>query len=572
MPWFSLWWMLSGDDPQTNAAKVALGALADEARLQALAQELLPGLEERAGRRFLRVPRVRLLSRDDAVTTLRAEHAAVDPNLTDADLRAIGDKLYASLSTASGLYVGGLQEIVINRDALSRMSKGHDPEVVEALTRCVLGHELAHALQDQHLGLDAVPLPSDLKLLWAEGQAEWLSDEECPPAVQRAGASLPSLYDPKIKEDVWPYVFGAHAARLTAEVHGVEAIWAALAGGSPDRASMDTLLHTSLSPSWRDPAVLRPLLTPLERPSLGHPRESHLFPPSALGVFTPDEAPRLADPVLTESSGVANYQITLVRGRGAGATLGGAFLAARCRALDQGIKDRGDDLFILLAFTMTGYYGPGARLTRVETALKEGADAACAVKFNFATGHYYELWVSRGQQLAGGTLFARDVWAADLKKLTRAVQGALNLPMDDAAPDVSQHPAMLALKPTAAPVAEGFSPVYLERAFFIMARRGDEADCSLAEAVAERYGEFEALGAEARGYVYACALEVGDLTAAAAHLPPPEDVAITPVSLLIWHIKGLQDAGRAKEAKALAEGRCPLYAPTERSFCLAAAR
>jgi hypothetical protein len=180
--------------------------------------------------------------------------------------------------------------------------------------------------------------------------------------------------------------------------------------------------------------------------------------------------------------------------------------------------------------------------------------------------------VSQGAQLAGGTLFAREVWAADLNKLTRAVAEALAVPLDDTPPDVSQHPTMRALKPPAEPLAQGWSPAYIERAFTLLALRDQLADCSLAPALSSLYGQFEAQGAEAKAYAYTCALEAGDLSAAAAHLPPPEDVANLPVSTLIQHLKLLRSAGRARDAQALADARCPLYAATERSFCLAAAR
>ena len=566
-----LLWLLSGDDAKLQASREALSALADESRLRAMAAELVPALEKRAGRRFLQVPRVRLLSRDDILTTYRTELAALDPGLTEAELETIIARRYAELGVASGVYDTGLQEILLNRDAVSRMTRGLDPEVVTGLTRCLLGHELVHALQDQHLGLTSLTLPADLRLLWVEGQAEWLAEEVCPEGIERGG-SRPSLYDPEIKEELWPYVFGANAARLAAEVHGVEAIWAALAGRSPSRVAMDALLSASQSPSWRDPKILRPMLAPLERPRIDHLRLSLWWSPSLLGPFTPYDDPRVADPMISETVGVSPYQIMLLRGRGAGTALGGAFVTARCRTLDQGIRVRGEDLFIFLGFTMTGYEGPGARLPRVEAELEAEGDAACAVKFNLNTGHYYELWVSQGAQLAGGTLFAREAWASDLKKLTQAVAEALAVPLDDTPPDVSQHPTMRALTPPAEPLATGWSPTYLERAFLLMPRQWASPNCSLAEALAPHYGQFEALGGEAQVFVYVCAAEAGDLDALDAHLPPTQATSITPLAALVRHLQLLRDAGRAKDAKALAEARCPLYAPTERSFCLAAAR
>lgn len=572
MFWLGLWWMLSEEDPELESSKRALVTLSDEARLRFIAETIAPGLEARAGRRFLTLPRVRLLSRDDALTTLEAEHLAINPSLTEDELHALRREVYASLSLASAVYDTGLQEIVINRDAILRLSGGRGAAVVDGLVRCAIGHELTHALQDQHLGLEALTLPEDLRGLWVEGHAEWLSETSCPASAQRAGAANPSLYDPDVPEPLWPYVFGAHAARLTAEAHGVEAIWSALAGRSPDRAAMNALLTASRAPGWSDPSVLRPLLAPLERDHIDHMRERALLSPGQLSAFTPDEAPALADPMLSESTGVANYQITLMRGRASGEASAEEFVSSRCRVLDQGVKDRGDGLPLFLAFTMTGYWGPGARLARVEEALLERADGACAAKFNFNTGHYYELWVSRGQRLAGGVMFASEVWAADLKKLTRAVEGALDLSIDEEDPDVSQHPTMRALTPPAERAGLGWSTAYLERAALLILAGHAPADCAMSDAIAPRYHEFEDFGAEAQAFVYLCAVEAGNLTAAAAHLPPPDRAELVPVATLIQHIRRLRDGGRAKDALALAESRCPAYAPTERAFCLAAAR
>lgn len=126
-----------------------------------LVREILPLVEQAAGKKFLRTPRVKVCRRAEMVKSLRAD---LTPQMRLV-AGLIGDKkaraaMAANLAEAMGaamLGKYGVQDKVLylpagNVRPLLKLMKV-DPKLTRPLLKLIVAHELTHALQDQHIDL-----------------------------------------------------------------------------------------------------------------------------------------------------------------------------------------------------------------------------------------------------------------------------------------------------------------------------------------------------------------------------------------------------------------------------------
>ena len=140
----------------------AAGQTSERQDLEAMVAELIPVVEQQAGRQFLSEPELVLADRHILAKVLYDEQIHLLRNLVSLDeeeARASAARTSTNLSSAFDGKYGFLDKklYVVSdgiRQALSR--HGVSEDLVRPVIQIVLAHELTHALQDQHADLDAV--------------------------------------------------------------------------------------------------------------------------------------------------------------------------------------------------------------------------------------------------------------------------------------------------------------------------------------------------------------------------------------------------------------------------------
>ena len=132
-------------------------AAMDEARLNAMVRELVPVVEKVSGLAFDEVPFVRMGRRTDLQRIVQHEAGStfdvMYPNapewMRESFIRDMqGDGI-------AGKYALQERILLVSPDAMARMASkvDDDPLALDHVTRLILAHEMAHALQDQHSGI-----------------------------------------------------------------------------------------------------------------------------------------------------------------------------------------------------------------------------------------------------------------------------------------------------------------------------------------------------------------------------------------------------------------------------------
>ena len=125
----------------------------DRLDLSAMADAIVPQLEEATGRPFLQVPRIEVVSREDLY------HRVLMGQLATRELMGLGPFGPAELQTwmdltsnAIGFYTYADRQIFLVTSGAEELYENFIvPEDLERpLIECVLAHELVHALQHQY--------------------------------------------------------------------------------------------------------------------------------------------------------------------------------------------------------------------------------------------------------------------------------------------------------------------------------------------------------------------------------------------------------------------------------------
>jgi len=134
-------------------------ATLDEETLNAVVAELIPLVEEAAGRKFATPPHGRLARTSDLEAILEAEFMQVTASLYDAPewvLRNLAEQSRASAPGVVGKYGIQTRVLYLAPDAVAPIGAqlGAEQGGADAVARLVLAHELTHALQSEVMSWD----------------------------------------------------------------------------------------------------------------------------------------------------------------------------------------------------------------------------------------------------------------------------------------------------------------------------------------------------------------------------------------------------------------------------------
>ncbi len=259
-------------------AALAYGQAVDVRVATAMVSDLVPQVERRTGRTFVRVPEVDIDTRAALRARLLRAPVRMDfaANLgrTDEPYRASSDQVERVehlVVNAMALYASQDETVYLVEENLQEIGRSLKlaEQTLRPLLRCVLVHELVHALQHQYgvQGEDDADLERG-RLALREGHAEHVAAEYCAdveaPATGRLldaasgielEASLPADGAAAV------YSWGRRLAESLAE-HDL--VWPAMVGPAPSWSAIVDAIRPTHSPGWRSGDPLRAALGRLE--------------------------------------------------------------------------------------------------------------------------------------------------------------------------------------------------------------------------------------------------------------------------------------------------------------------
>ncbi|MFT6143332.1 MAG: hypothetical protein ACJATT_004166 [Myxococcota bacterium] len=158
MKWIAIGGLLiAGCVKKPVSTVLAMPADLDEAHLNAVVRELVPLVEAAAGVRFKEVPFVRLGRKSDLDRIVRNEAGATYDALSPDAPDWLRDRFIRDAGSAgvAGKYALTERILLVAPDAMARVAShvDGDPLALDHVTRLVLAHEMAHALQDQQFAI-----------------------------------------------------------------------------------------------------------------------------------------------------------------------------------------------------------------------------------------------------------------------------------------------------------------------------------------------------------------------------------------------------------------------------------
>ncbi|MEN0068466.1 MAG: hypothetical protein AAGA48_40470 [Myxococcota bacterium] len=232
--------------------------------LDATVAHLIPQIEAIAGRPFGTPPSIEWVSRQEYRERLIEE--AGSPWFDDAHRRLDDSDVVAMWGTL-GRYLPKSDTILLMRDGLNAIQKAGDlaPEEVDGRFRCLLVHELMHALHDRHVPeVDYEALDVDalrgLRLL-SEGHATWVEGEWCrkyegPVMAEQSNSVVQVRSSLSANDDLTAYAWGAPIIGALNHRGGHEAVWRAVTGRPPSYFLLQVAMSPALQPGWTDGAAL----------------------------------------------------------------------------------------------------------------------------------------------------------------------------------------------------------------------------------------------------------------------------------------------------------------------------
>jgi hypothetical protein len=502
------------------AAAEERASLVTETTLDRWQKELTPLIEAASGRRFVERPRLSFATQAQ-VTERKARLRS--PSAPDGGAPArdsvLGDATPAAARASLGVYMGDTQEILLVTDTIEAtfIDYAFAPTLLQPVMRCIVAHELVHALQHQ-----VAPLPREMDpdattvaRALREGHADHVAGQVCGDGRRyldvAQGLDIPAS-EPASSFISFAYGYADTFIGTLQAVAGNEAVWAALVAPPPPRALVTRVGGAGLPDRWGDTAPLTAaarVLAPRPSPRRGETSKAGAMSPG--GVLGPLAVEDEYSTDVAALAGLGHYDegpdtfvgafAFLLHDEGAAA----AWMARRRAALRKG-------RVLLLGGQGTLTVTP--RVGRVGAFAKRDDLGTFSLRTGFTTGEeYLEMWVARGHHLYG--VVHRDT-KVDARAAAEALASLLDLglpgPKAASVFDEPDRAALLAMIP-AAPVATGVSWQFRRAQLYTARIRGDWATClSLVDAALP--GLDPAGRSDLAGEAMQCALEAADLGAA----------------------------------------------------------
>lgn len=517
------------------AAAEERATLVTETTLERWSLELTPRIEAAAGRKFVERPKLALATRATVVEREARLHRTATTLGADPPTSLVDP----SLVNVLGLYLHGTQEVFFLTDNVESTFVDHRfaPKLLHPVMRCIVAHELVHALQHQHAPVyesdDAEVTRVALSL--REGHADFIAATVCGDGNRyldmAQGLDVPAS---RAATDPGAFAYGYAETFIGAldAAAGPEAVWNVLTTAPPPRALVARVGSAGLPGGWTDAAPLTAVartLAPRTRGVAGP-----LSPASVLVGMAGDEdididAVAGLGHVDTERAFLATVAF-LLRDEAVPA----AWVEARRAALKAGkVRVLGG----------VGMLARPAKVGDVRAVAKDpGVGATLSLRIELSSGEQYvEAWAARGRYLFG--VVHRDD-AADAKAAAAALGALLDLDLPDL-PDASarseadraeaDRAELLALAPSA-PLSPGVSWQYRRDELYPAVLREDWAAC-LAQVDTGMTGLDRAGQGALAEHGLRCALHVEDLAAADRYharlaAPAPVDLALVYAQLL----------------------------------------
>jgi len=143
----------------------AAAGLQTQAEIEAMVAELIPVVEEQAGRHFTSIPPVVIATPDDMAQVLYAEQLYLLTQVSGVPLPQAQRAARATSAELSEAFAGKYgfldKRLYIMTQGINQAlaQRGAPPELVRPVFEIVVAHELVHALQDQQADLATAPQP-----------------------------------------------------------------------------------------------------------------------------------------------------------------------------------------------------------------------------------------------------------------------------------------------------------------------------------------------------------------------------------------------------------------------------
>ncbi|MEO0604639.1 MAG: hypothetical protein AAF211_24610, partial [Myxococcota bacterium] len=280
-----MWWTL--------ASAVAAATPVDDARVQALLDEVVPYVEARTERSLVRVPRAGIASRDELYPLLSSPSGLTAARHGDTWVpsQQLRRQVVELLEHAIAVYVAQSEQVVVVEEVLAQVVDRFQlaAEQSESLVQCVLTHELVHAVQHQY-GVEATG-PNALRRgqrALREGHASLVAGEYCEVAHGESTARLLDVVQNieleaslEPEDEAAVYGWGRRLAE-TLEAEGL--LWPALHASAPPWAGVVEAVQPTLAPDWQ---VADPLVEAVARLGLPGRTVHHTAAVSPTSILTP---------------------------------------------------------------------------------------------------------------------------------------------------------------------------------------------------------------------------------------------------------------------------------------------
>lgn len=514
------------------AARAATITEADASRM---VDDLAPLVEEAAGRTFVERPRIGIASRSAIAGRMRRSRRF---SADDGGARDLADVL--------GIYLFGTQEIFLVSDSIERLftAARYGPALLEPLTRCVVAHELVHALQHQRAA-HSVEAEDEVARALLEGHADHVAGQVCGEGVawldRVQGLDVPAS---RSADDRIAFAYGYAEAfvRRLEEVAGRAGVWSLLEGAPPPRDLIARVGGTGLPGGWADPGILAPIGLAAGANPDGELRAEALAPWDALGQLAPRAGTLVGVGGLGWRSEVGEHQVQVL-----------AFLLSDERAARRFLHARREEIRLPRFNTPveSGLVRQSQFGVLWKTRKAAGVDRTQAARMEVGGDRrYVEAWAARGRLLFGVAAndFHLKVSTVDAALAALVAMGWADVPTsEDLAED--DRRALLALgdaPPAPDAVAWSWRADQLVPAF----TRGDWGACvahveaTAADVPPRGRDRLLALGLE-------CALNGRDLTAAMRLIDRVAEPASVPEDLRVVLAGHLGSAGRPTDVLAV---------------------
>lgn len=387
----------------------------DEKILHQMVVELVPKVEASTGRHFHEIPEITLNTKASMFKQLDEQLFQMGQwGVSTVSLESQKTQSTKLIEDGLAIYSTYDRGIHLISDNFSSYIRDTDvnPEMLLAPTlKCLIAHELTHALQDQYVKDPETDSEASAQVLLAmqEGHANLVAHQNCPEPlvwgfIQTAQGTdvLSSRSD---TDDVpFTYGYGEQFMAILQRVGGNEALWYALGQPPPKRAEFVEIVQTQLLSNWRDTHWLQESANRLISQGLN----VDIHPAGAYEIFPyPDgrlQDSRLAPPVRAGLSLQARTQ----GGDNAKSTNPAVTVSALVmESLEQPkkwIQARRETARYFangqmeMGLIMPLGYIQSAKIFKPKALIRSGADDALCMRVQSKTS-YLECWAAKGRLL-----------------------------------------------------------------------------------------------------------------------------------------------------------------------------